>query len=115
MSKLCGCGEALWQESNILHLSFSSPLFHQYLHCGGIQTIVGHVGATHTHPFRGNQWLMRHRSDGSLGPQLLQLRKHLEQGVLQAIAGVEGWWRHCFTFRVQAQGIPGEFLADSVP
>lgn len=101
-------------KSNILHLSFFCPLFPQYFHCGGIWTIVGHVGATHTHPFHGNQWLVRHGSDGSLVPQLLQLRKHLERDVLQVIAGVEGW-RHCFTFRVQAQGIPGEFLADSVP
>lgn len=72
-----------------------------------------HVGATHTHPFHGNQWLVRHGGDGSLAPQLLHLRKHLEWGVLQVIAGAEGW-RHCFTFRVQAQGIPGELLADSV-
>lgn len=102
-------------KSNILHLSFFSPLFPQYFHCGGIWTVVGHVSDTHTCPFHGSQWLVRHGSAGSLAPQQLQLRKSLGQGVLQIIAGVEGWWRHCFTCRVQAQGIPGEFLADSVP
>lgn len=94
-------------KSNIFHLSFSSPLFPQYFHCGGIWTVVGHVGATHTRPFHGSQWLVRHGCDGPLAPQLLQFREHLEQDVLQVIAEVEEWWRHCSTFRVQAQGIPG--------
>lgn len=38
-------------KSNIFHLSFFSPSFPQYFHCGGIWTVVGHVGTTHTRPF----------------------------------------------------------------
>lgn len=60
------------------------PSVLQYFHCGGIQTIAGHVGATRACPFHGSQRLVRHGCDGCLASLLLQLGGRVEQAVLQA-------------------------------
>lgn len=83
--------EALWQQRRVmpiavLHLSFFLAL--QILSTSTVvafRAIAGHVDATHASHFHGSCMLvMRGGFQGRLATQLLQLCRHMEQGVLRA-------------------------------